>query len=86
MKQTAKQLFDKMVDYKLYAVILLAVGVFFYLGVIIPSTTNSAMDINIMMVASSVFLAGSIFFFAQAKTCKTKLLNTDEGQEYLMKK
>ncbi|MDP4154175.1 MAG: YrhC family protein, partial [Bacillota bacterium] len=33
MKNEAKQLYEKMVDLKRFAVILLAAGVFFYLGV-----------------------------------------------------
>lgn len=86
MEQTAKQLYENMVDYKRFAVFLLAVGVFFYFGVIIPSDTKLDLTINMMMSASSLFLSGAIFFFTRSKACKNKLMDTEEGQEYLMKK
>ena len=86
MKQQARRLYEKMVDFKRFATILLAVGVFFYLGVIIPSDTKSEMDVNIMILSSLSFLALSILFFIQSKQCQMKLSETEEGQDYLMKK
>ncbi|MDQ1144948.1 MAG: YrhC family protein [Bacillus sp. (in: firmicutes)] len=86
MKQQAKSLYEKMVDFKRFATILLAVGVFFYLGLIIPSDTKSEMDVNIMVLSSLSFLALSILFFIQSKQCQIKLSEMDEGQDYLMKK
>ncbi|WP_413308610.1 YrhC family protein [Bacillus sp. 1P10SD] len=86
MKQQARRLYEKMVDFKRFATILLAVGVFFYLGVIIPSDTKSEMDVNIMVLASLSFLALSILFFIHSKQCQMKLSETEEGQDYLMKK
>jgi hypothetical protein len=74
MKEPTKQLYEKMEDYKRFAVILLSVGVFFYLGVIIPTGTKSEMEITSMMGACSVFLTGSIFFFAKVKAFKVRLL------------
>jgi NhaP-type Na+/H+ or K+/H+ antiporter len=86
VKQQAKSLYEKMVDFKRFATILLAVGVFFYLGLIIPSDTKSEMDVNIMVLSSLSFLALSILFFIQSKQCQIKLSEMDEGQDYLMKK
>lgn len=86
MKQQAKSLYEKMIDFKRFATILLAVGVFFYLGVIIPSDTKSEMDVNIMVLSTLSFLALSILFFIQSKQCQSKLSEMDEGQDYLMKK
>jgi hypothetical protein len=83
MNQSAKQLYEKMVDYKRFAVILLAVGVFLYLGVVLPTGTKAVMELNIMMCASSILLAGSIFFFSYSKAYKTKLLDIDEDEEYM---
>lgn len=86
MKTQAKDLFEKMVDFKRFATMLLAVGAFFYLGVIIPNDTKSALHLNMMMIASTSFLAGSIFFFTQAKVCKKKLSEMDEGYNDLLNK
>lgn len=82
----AKQLYEKMVDFKQYATILLAVGAFFYLGTIIPSETKVMTDIYIATGASIGFLAGSISFFSIAKKYRNRLIESEEGQELLMKK
>jgi hypothetical protein len=81
MKDQAKKLYEKMIDFKRFAVVLLAVGVFFYLGVIIPSDTKSEMDQNIMIIASASFMAGSLLFFIQSKQCRTKLLEFEEDEK-----
>lgn len=86
MKNEAKHLFEKMVDFKRFAISLLAVGSFFYIGLIIPDTTNTVSDLYIMAGSSSAFLFGSILFFILSKRCRNKLNETDEGQEYLMRK
>jgi predicted MFS family arabinose efflux permease len=74
-----KSLYEKMVDFKQFAVVLLAVGVFFFLGVIIPSDTKSEMDVNIMMISSMSFLALSIFLFIQSKQCQLKLMDMEDS-------
>jgi hypothetical protein len=86
MKQNAKQLYEKMVDFRRFAVVLLAIGAYFYLGVVIPSETKLMKDLYIMMAASSAFLAGSVLFFHFSNQCQTKLMEMEEGREYLMKK
>jgi predicted MFS family arabinose efflux permease len=85
MKNQAKQLYDKMVDLKRFAVILLAAGVFFYLGVIIPSDTKNTMDVNIMMIASTAFIAVSLLLFIHVKLCREKLIELEEDDEILKK-
>jgi predicted MFS family arabinose efflux permease len=79
--QKTKKIYEKMVDFKQFAVVLLAVGVFFFLGVIIPSDTKSEMDVNIMMIASMSFLAISILFFIQSKQCQLKLNDMEDGSQ-----
>ncbi|MBT2688007.1 hypothetical protein J7I93_07420 [Bacillus sp. ISL-47] len=86
MKKEAKLLFEKMVDFKRFAIALLAVGSFFYLGLIIPDTANTMFELYIMAGSSSVFLFGSIYFFALSKRFRAKLDEMDEGREFLMKK
>lgn len=82
----AKQLYEKMIDYKQFATVMLTVGVFFYLGTIIPSETKVMTDIYIAAAASTGFLTGSILFFSIAKKYRNQLIQSDEGQELLMKK
>jgi hypothetical protein len=79
MKTQAKVLYEKMADYKRFATILLAIGVFFYLGVILPTEKNT-MDVNIMIVTSTSFIAASILFFIQSKHCSAKLTDLENGQ------
>jgi predicted MFS family arabinose efflux permease len=79
-KQT-KSLSEKMVDFRQFAIVLLAVGVFFFLGVIIPSDSKSEMDVNIMMISSMSFLAVSILFFIQSKQCQLKLMDNEDGSQ-----
>jgi YrhC-like protein len=81
MNQQSKNLYEKMVDFKRFALILLAVGVFFYLGAIIP-TSKSPEDLNMMIFTSISFLTVSILFFVRFKQCQRKLLDMeDDGQE-----
>ncbi len=78
MKQTAKELHGKMADFKRFAITLLAVGAFLYLGVIIPDAAKSLLDLQLLMLASTAFLASAIFFFQKAKKCKQKLAEMEE--------
>lgn len=78
MNKQTKILFEKMVDFKRFAVVLLTIGVFFYLGVIIPADIKSELDNNIMMICSMSFLAVSILFFIEAKKCQLKLMDKED--------
>ncbi|UQD52829.1 hypothetical protein C0971_12875 [Bacillus methanolicus] len=86
MNHNAKKLYEKMIDYKRFAVVLLAVGAFFYLGVVIPSATKVMADLYIRMAASTGFLANSVMFFILSSRCQSRLMEMEEGQEYLIKK
>jgi hypothetical protein len=81
LNQQHKSLRNKMVDFKRFGMVLLAIGVFFFLGVIIPSDSKDPMNLNIMIIASMSFLAGSIFFFIQSKQCENKLMEMENGQD-----
>lgn len=85
MKHNAKGLYEKMLDFKRFAISLLAVGSFFYLGMILP-TEQAVADSHIMTVTSVVFLAGAIFFFMVSRKYRSLLAETEGGDEYLMKK
>ncbi|MBT2656758.1 hypothetical protein J7E81_16185 [Bacillus sp. ISL-18] len=81
MKQQTKVLYEKMVDFKRFGSVLLAVGIFFYLGVIIPVVTKTEFTLNLMVLASTSFIAVSILFFIQSKQCQLKLLEIDENED-----
>ena len=81
MKQQTKVLYEKMVDFKRFGTVLLAVGIFFYLGVIIPVVTKTEFTLNLMVLASTSFIAISILFFIQSKQCQLKLLEIDENED-----
>jgi|tagenome__1003787_1003787.scaffolds.fasta_scaffold19526587_1 hypothetical protein len=82
----AKQYYEKMTDFKQYARVMLAISAFFYLGVVIPTIEKSQDALVLMMGVTTIFLAGSILFLIQSKIYYKKLLEMDEGQEYLTKK
>ncbi|WP_312473924.1 YrhC family protein [Neobacillus sp.] len=86
MKQQTKVLFEKMVDYKRFGTVLLAVGIVFFLGIIIPFEAKSEMDVNIMILSSMSFLAVSILLFIQSKQCQLKLLEMEVDEDFFMKK
>lgn len=78
MESQTKKLYEKMIDYKRFATILLATGVFFYLGVIIPSVAKRTMDLDIMILASLSFLAVSILLFTRSKQIKQRLQDIEQ--------
>jgi VIT1/CCC1 family predicted Fe2+/Mn2+ transporter len=80
MNNDAKKLYEKTVDYQRFAIMLLTVGAFFFLGVIIPSAANSLLDQYIMIAASMLFLCGSILFFISARKAKRKLIDHEENK------
>ena len=81
MKQQTKVLYEKMVDFKRFGTVLLAVGIFFYLGVIIPVEAKTELAQNLMVLSSTSFIALSILFFIQYKQCQLKLLEMDDNED-----
>ncbi|WP_462412297.1 YrhC family protein [Neobacillus sp. Marseille-QA0830] len=84
MNQQAKRLYEKVIDFKRFAIVLLAVGAFFFLGSIIPFEKTD-MELNITILASMSFLALSVLFFAFSKQCQIQLSNMDEDQDFFSK-
>jgi len=81
VKQQTKVLYEKMVDFKRFGTVLLAVGIFFYLGVIIPVEAKTELAQNLMVLSSTSFIALSILFFIQYKQCQLKLLEMDDKED-----
>ena len=67
-----------MMDYKRFAITLLCVGSFFYLGAIIPSEGKMMFNTYGYLIASILFLTASIVCFYQSSKCKKNLVDIDE--------
>jgi hypothetical protein len=80
-KQKAKvsQMQEKMMDFKRFAVTLLCVGAFFYLGSIIPSEGNTLIRTYVIMGATTAFLFASIIFFLISSKYKKILAENNES-------
>lgn len=86
MNSQTKVLYEKMVDFKRFAIVLLATGSFLYIGMLLPSDRQTEMNTTILMVFSLILLIASTVFFFRSKQCRSMLLETEEGEEYLSKK
>jgi hypothetical protein len=86
MKIEVKQIYVKMIDFHRFATVLLAVGAFFYLGIILPDVAKTTASQLAGLGGSLSFLVTSIYFFWHSKKLRKKLEETDEGQQYLTKK
>ena len=86
-----KQVYEKMMDFRQFGIVLLTVAVFFYLGMIIPSDVTAVSDKAAMtnkyiaVGASSGFLLISVIFLSLSRTYRKELIESEEGQEYLFK-
>jgi len=78
LNKKLKNLSAKMIDYKRFAITLLCVGSFFYLGTILPTEGKTAFDMNGYMLASVLFLAASIACFLQSSRYKKNLAELNE--------
>ncbi|WHY55175.1 YrhC family protein [Peribacillus simplex] len=77
-KQTVALLRSKMVDFKQFAITLLCVGSFFYLGTILPSGDKAMIGTYVYMGATITFLGMSIVFFSLSKKYKKILAEMDD--------
>ncbi|SIQ24442.1 YrhC-like protein [Peribacillus simplex] len=77
-KQTVALLRSKMVDFKQFAITLLCVGSFFYLGTILPSGDKAMIGTYVYMGATITFLGMSIVFFSLSKKYKKILADMDD--------
>ncbi|MFF2456694.1 YrhC family protein [Peribacillus simplex] len=79
-KQTVALLRSKMVDFKQFAITLLSVGSFFYLGTILPSGDKAMIGTYVYMGATITFLGMSIVFFSLSKKYKKTLAEMDDQE------
>jgi hypothetical protein len=80
MKQTLnkKNIQHKINDFKRFGFTLLALSVFMYLGVVIPSETVTPVKTMTLMSGTVVLLGLSLIFFTKAIKYKKDLQSADE--------
>ncbi|WP_026673883.1 YrhC family protein [Alkalihalobacterium bogoriense] len=72
-----KTLKDKVEDYRRFAYILLSLGIFLFIGILIPNDNNgTAIEPSHFIIAVFVMLGASIFFHRKAIYYQ-KLVNND---------
>lgn len=81
-----KNLYGKMVDYKNYGFVLLAVSVFLYLGSVIPSGGKTIHDPFFYLGGTIIFLFFSAYFLKRSNYYRKLLLEDEEGQKYMYHK
>lgn len=79
---TTAALRSKMTDFKQFAITLLCVGAFFYIGTILPTSGKTDAYANVYMGTTILFLGLSIFFFLVSKKYK-KILDESDDQDSL---
>jgi predicted MFS family arabinose efflux permease len=85
MMKQLKEYYEKMIDFKNFGIVMLAVGIMFFIGTVLPSAEINQSETIVLIVAAIVFLSGSVLFFNYSKEYRQKLLQSKEGQEYLNK-
>ncbi|QOR65618.1 YrhC family protein [Cytobacillus suaedae] len=78
-KNKVKVIQGKVTDYTQFGFILLAVSVFLYIGMLIPSEGIHSLQTNLLMGATVLFLILSFYFFR--KVIKYKQILSSEEQQ-----
>jgi hypothetical protein len=78
MEVKVKNLHGKMVDFNRFGMVLLAVSVFMFIGILIPNEGKTMAQTYVMMVSDTVLLAASFFFFNQGIKYKREIAKIKE--------
>jgi hypothetical protein len=79
MEVKMKDLQGKMVDYTRFGMVLLAVSVFMFIGILVPNEGKTMTQTYVMMVTDTVFLAAALFYFKKGIKYKNKLAKIKEN-------
>ncbi|KHD86820.1 YrhC family protein [Heyndrickxia ginsengihumi] len=79
----AKELYGKMMDFKIYAFITLAVTGFIYLGAVLPVEGKTEKMTEIMMTGNIVFIGIAALFFFLSRKYYEELQQSEEGLQLL---
>jgi hypothetical protein len=80
MQQERKQWKEKAADYKMYATVLLALSVFFYIGLLLPADQSMVLleKKPFLLGLIVIFLIGSFSFYQKALTYMRRLREFDQ--------
>ncbi|MFZ3588252.1 YrhC family protein [Bacillus sp. DJP31] len=78
MNPKFKDIQDKVADYSRFGMVLLAVSVFLFIGILIPDEGKSIIQTYVMMASTVVFLAIAFYFFKKTIQYKKALSELDE--------
>lgn len=78
MTPKLKELKDKAIDYSRFGMVLLAVSVFLFTGILIPNEGKSIIQTNVMMLSTILLLVLSFYFFKKTIQYKKALNELDE--------
>ncbi|RLQ98140.1 YrhC family protein [Falsibacillus albus] len=81
-----KKIYEKMMDYKRFAFILLALSAFLYAGVVIPAAGKTMVKEYLLMGSTAAVIIFAGVFFFQSTKLKKILAESEEGQQFLFKK
>lgn len=79
MNPEFKDIQNKIVDFSRFGMVLLAVSVFLFIGVLIPNEGKSMLQTYVMMTSTVGFLGLSFYFFRKAVQYKKTLSELDEN-------
>lgn len=78
MNHQDNELIEKSMDYRRFAITLLCVGSFFYLGAILPAEEKTLFSMNGYILSSGFFLLASIGCFLQSSTYKKQVAESEQ--------
>ncbi|WP_335869277.1 YrhC family protein [Bacillus sp. 2205SS5-2] len=77
-----KRLNEKIIDYKRFGFTLVALSVFLYLGVVLPTMGKTTIKIYTLMTFTTIFLSLSFYFFFQAILIKKQLAKLENERPF----
>lgn len=73
-----KHLQNKMEDYRRFALTLLSLSCFLYVGLLIPDSEKTTVSITVLLVMVAIALLSAFFFLAKSVTYHRQLFENDE--------
>lgn len=73
------ELQKKVQDFQRFGQVLLSLSFFWFLGVIIPQAGKTALQIDVLMVLTVVFIVASFYFFKRSFQINDLIIENEEG-------
>lgn len=78
MNKDLKSLQDKITDFTRFGMVLLAVSVFLFIGMLIPNEGKSIVQTYAMIGSELLLLGAAFYFFQKSVKLKNKLIEMQE--------